>query len=170
MSITTYVRKKSLIPVTGHTIQQKMTLKIMFTKQNKHIQLSKLDQKNLELKLLKWKSEHIDSHIFFRPFKLKKILKPGCRTGVSTTCESETAEDENNFEDTLLWIHQEKWQQELLAEYGNDISLMDATYKTTKYELPLFFISVRTNVGYSLWHSSSHKMKLRKIFRKLWKC
>ena len=26
---------------------------------------------------------------------------------------------------------------------------MDATYKTTKYELPLFFISVRTNVGYS---------------------
>ena len=26
---------------------------------------------------------------------------------------------------------------------------MDATYKTTKYELPLFFISVRTNVDYS---------------------
>ena len=26
---------------------------------------------------------------------------------------------------------------------------MDATYKTTRYELPLFFISVRTNVGYS---------------------
>ena len=49
----------------------------------------------------------------------------------------------------MLWIHQEKWQQELLTKYGNDISLMDATYKTTKYELPLFFISVRTNVGYS---------------------
>ena len=26
---------------------------------------------------------------------------------------------------------------------------MDATYKTTKYELPLFFIAVKTNVGYS---------------------
>ena len=33
--------------------------------------------------------------------------------------------------------------------YGNDISLIDATYKTTKYELPLFSISVRTTVGYS---------------------
>ena len=112
------------------------------------LQLSKLDQKNLELKLPKWKSEHPDSHIFFRPFKLKesaneeKTLKPGCYTGVSTTCESETTEDENSFEDTLLWIHQEKWQQELLTNYGNDISLMDATYKTTKYELLLFFISV----------------------------
>ena len=120
------------------------------------LQLSKLDQKNLELKLPKWKSEHPDSNIF-RPFKLKEgtneekkhALKPGCYTGVSTTCETETAEDENNFEDTLLWIHQEKWQQELLTKYGNDISLIDATYKTTKYELPLFFLSVRTNVGYS---------------------
>ena len=27
---------------------------------------------------------------------------------------------------------------------------MDATYKTTKYEIPLFFISVKTNVGYSI--------------------
>ena len=59
------------------------------------------------------------------------------------------AEDVNNFEDTLLWIHQEKWQKELLTKYGNDISLMDATYKTTRYELPLFFIPVRANVGYS---------------------
>ena len=28
--------------------------------------------------------------------------------------------------------------------------IMDATYNTTQYELPLFFISVRTNVGYSV--------------------
>ena len=28
------------------------------------------------------------------------------------------------------------------------MSLMDATYKTTRYDLPLFFISVRTNSGY----------------------
>ena len=78
-----------------------------------------------------------------------QTLTPGCYTGVSTTCKSETAEDKNNFKDTMLWIHQEKWQQELLTKCGNDISLMDATYKTTKYELPLFFISVQTNVGYS---------------------
>ena len=32
--------------------------------------------------------------------------------------------------------------------YGNKISLIDATYKTTRYDLALFFIAVRTNVGY----------------------
>ena len=30
------------------------------------------------------------------------------------------------------------------------ISLIDATYKTTKYDLALFFICVKTNVGYSV--------------------
>lgn len=34
--------------------------------------------------------------------------------------------------------------------YGNTISLLDATYKTTCYELPLFFLCVCTNVGYSV--------------------
>ena len=48
----------------------------------------------------------------------------------------------------MLWVHQEPWQQQLMLKYGNIISLMDATYKTTQYDLPLFFISVRTNTGY----------------------
>ena len=34
-------------------------------------------------------------------------------------------------------------------KYGNIVSLMDAAYKITKYELPLFFICVKINVGYS---------------------
>ena len=47
----------------------------------------------------------------------------------------------------MLCVHQEPWQQQLMLEYGNTISLMDATYKTTCYDLPLFFISVCTNTG-----------------------
>ena len=35
-----------------------------------------------------------------------------------------------------------------MTMYGNTISLMDATYQTTWYDLPLFFVSVRTNAGY----------------------
>ena len=35
-----------------------------------------------------------------------------------------------------------------MLKYGNTISLMDVTYKTTRFELPLFFISVRMNTGY----------------------
>ena len=30
------------------------------------------------------------------------------------------------------------------------MSLIDAMYKTTKYDLPLFFVTVRTNVGYKV--------------------
>ena len=51
---------------------------------------------------------------------------------------------------TLLWVHQEAWQKDLLTKYGNTITLIDATYKTTKYELPLFFLCVKTNVNYTV--------------------
>ena len=49
-----------------------------------------------------------------------------------------------------MWVHQTGWQKELLSRYGNTISLIDATYKTTRYELALFFICVKTNVVYSV--------------------
>ena len=54
------------------------------------------------------------------------------------------------LEGTLLYVHQEKWQQDLLLKYGNTLSLIDATYKTTKYNIALLFICVKTNVGYSV--------------------
>lgn len=53
-----------------------------------------------------------------------------------------------NCSQSLLYTHQEQWQQRLTEIYGNIISLIDATYKTTKYVLPSLFIAVRTNVGY----------------------
>ena len=48
----------------------------------------------------------------------------------------------------LLFVHQEKWQQDLLSKYGSDLTMIDATYRTTKYDIPLFFLVVPTNVGY----------------------
>ena len=38
----------------------------------------------------------------------------------------------------------------LLRTYGNEICLLDATYKTTRYALPLFFMVVKTNVDYEV--------------------
>ena len=38
----------------------------------------------------------------------------------------------------LLFVHQTKWQKRLLNKYGNELTLLDATYKTTRYALPLF--------------------------------
>ena len=47
-----------------------------------------------------------------------------------------------------MFVHQSQFQKRLLRKYGNDLVLMDSTYKTSKYELPLFFVCVSTNVGY----------------------
>lgn len=64
--------------------------------------------------------------------------------------EDHSSTSANDSNQTLLFVHQEAWQQDLLSRYGNTISLMDATYKTTKYEVALFFVTVKTNVGYSV--------------------
>ena len=61
-------------------------------------------------------------------------------------CDSKT-DDCFNVGESLLWKHQEPWQKELMIKYGNIMCLMDATYKTTRYDLPLFSC-VRTNIGY----------------------
>ena len=40
---------------------------------------------------------------------------------------------------TLLCVHQEVWQQDLLKKYG-DFAMVDATYRTTMYDIALFFL------------------------------
>ncbi len=78
-----------------------------------------------------------ESKYFFRPYKY---------TQANST--STSVSDAESYDQTLLWFHQEPWQQKLMVSYGNTMSLMDATYKTTRYDLPLFVICVRTNSGY----------------------
>ena len=56
----------------------------------------------------------------------------------------------NGDSEGLLFAHQTKWQQRILNRYGNELSLLDATYRTTKYALPLFFLVVKTNVDYQV--------------------
>jgi len=74
---------------------------------------------------------------------------PGHYRGNSAT-EENSDSIADNCSQTLLVVHQECWQKELLAKYGNTLALLDATYKTTKYDLVWFFLCVRTNVGYSV--------------------
>lgn len=60
-------------------------------------------------------------------------------------------EDEISGAETqrFLFAYQSKLQRRLLAKYGK-ITLLDATYKTMRYSLPLFFVCVRTNVNYQV--------------------
>ena len=40
--------------------------------------------------------------------------------------------------------------EQATKHYGNELSLLDATYRTTKYALPLFFLVVKTNIDYQI--------------------
>ncbi|KAG8456367.1 hypothetical protein GDO86_002228 [Hymenochirus boettgeri] len=86
---------------------------------------SALDQQNVLHLVSQWKKDFPNSSIFCRPY--------------SSTGDK----DEVNF----LFCYQTEWQKNLLSLYGN-ITLLDATYRTTRYALPLYFICVRANVCY----------------------
>ena len=55
------------------------------------------------------------------------------------TTSTESTDEAEEGKETFLYVHQEKWQRELLTTYRNTITLMDTTYKTTNYSFPLFF-------------------------------
>lgn len=135
-------------------------------KSKKQLELSALDQENLRLKIQEWKRDKSESLFYFRPYKKNQstseteapIPKPvatppnsGRFNGNSSSEERMPEQaDANEFEETLLYVHQDKWQRDLMQRYANNITLLDATYKTTKYDLSLFFVCVKTNVGYSV--------------------
>ena len=43
---------------------------------------------------------------------------------------------------SLLFVYQSSWMKPLLKTYGSEVYLLDATYKTKPYALPLFFFLV----------------------------
>ena len=47
-------------------------------------------------------------------------------------------------------MHQPASQEKLFERYGNHICLLDATYKTTRYSIPLYFLVVKTSVDYQI--------------------
>ena len=122
------------------------------SKAKRALQLSKLDQENLKLKIEEWQKSAPSSNHFFRPYIKKSDMQvdQDGQTSSSDHVQSSASCDDvpDDCSQTFLWIHQEKWERDLLVKYGNTITLIDATYKTTKYEVALFFLSVKTNVGY----------------------
>ena len=121
------------------------------------LELSKLDWENLQLKVEEWEKGIPQSFHYFRPYTKPKqaesqdMLKSNLNNGSQKFKDSEMPQTSSTDSmQSLLWVHQEKWQKELLVKYGNTITLIDTTYKTTKYELALFFLCVPTNVNYTV--------------------
>lgn len=106
-------------------------------------QLSNIDQENLEKKIEIWQKERENDTFLFRPYLYKEEYV-------------KVEEDETDSmkvdlgQQGLLFIHQTEWQRKLMLRYGNELTLLDATYKTTKYALPLYFVVVKTNIDYQV--------------------
>lgn len=118
--------------------------------------LSFMDQDNIERLIQKWKGEKSSSNdrFYFRPY----VEGSGEYKNTELSDEEDSDDDAALNEEVittakeqqgrLLFIHQTAWQSRLLCRYGQELAFLDATYKTTKYSLPLFFVAVKTNVDY----------------------
>ena len=112
------------------------------------------------MKIEEWKQSSPSSKFYFRPYIKKdhdikdtdtdvahSVLNANIdavqkhfvgNSGVDDDDSGELLGTTDACTQSFLWIHQEKWQRDLLAKFGNTITLIDATYKTTKYEIALF--------------------------------
>ena len=94
------------------------------------------DQEALGRKIEDWQNKSPKSNFFYRTRDAVINEKDEPRPGTA--------------EETFLFVHQEPLQQRMFERYGSELALMDATYKTTRYAIPLFFVCVHTNVGYKV--------------------
>jgi len=94
--------------------------------------LTKLDQENINCLVNKWRdSGNLGDKILFRPYVAgSEVILDTVDENVPVIKSSQS----------LLIVHQMEWQRRLMLRYGQEICLLDATYKTSKYALPLFFV------------------------------
>jgi len=102
---------------------------------------SVVDQDNLLAKMEKW-SGGVDEAFFFRPYTSSDTAST-----YDNVDEDEEVTVNSGGRQGLLLVHQTVWQKRLLNRYGS-MCLLDATYKTMRYAVPLFFLCVRMNVDY----------------------
>ena len=108
--------------------------------------LSQIDQINLAEHIRKWRSEDSDRQFFLRECTVpeEELMR---EANEKEDDDEENEEEDQNEKDMIqkitkeqikekknkfLYIHQDKWQKELRLRYGNNVTLLNATYKTTK--------------------------------------
>lgn len=85
-------------------------------------------QVNLKWMKWHWKWEH--QHL------------PVCHT-IHESCNPKECQQ------TLCFCYQSHFMQQLLMQYGNHVTCLNATNRTTDYSLPLFFLVVKTTINYT---------------------
>lgn len=108
---------------------------------------SKIDQVNLMLCVKDWKQANPDDLFYYRQYSDEEKYSPST---VEEDDEEDVLGDNESTGKGLLFCHQTEWQRRLFKRYRNEICLLDATYRTSKYALLLFFVCVKTNVNYAV--------------------
>ncbi|KAJ8272506.1 hypothetical protein GJAV_G00089940 [Gymnothorax javanicus] len=122
--------------------------------------LAKVDQENLKEKMNLWKADSKDDFFEFHPYVAPQDEAQETNGDLTEEDDDDDSSEHNEWEEVtedsgsptkgLLFVHQTMWQRQLLNRYGNELCLLDATYCTTKYSLPLYFLVVKTNVDYKV--------------------
>ena len=118
---------------------------IFFERQK--LKKSLIDQEASQKKVDEWKRENPTTSIYFRP---KCSSSTDDNTDETSECETSVKRKSKSSQKSLLFVYQEPWQKRLLLRYGNELVLLDVTYRTTRYALPLFFLVVKTNIDYQI--------------------
>lgn len=106
------------------------------------------DQEALRRKIEDWQRKSPKSKFFYRT-----------RDAVVNNNDKPSVSKETTF----LIVHQEAWQQQLLERYGSELAFMDATYKATKYAIPLFSFVCTQMWDTRSWPNSCASRKIKPL-------
>ena len=150
-----YRGKKAPLKTNRRFYPSKVTIRSHMYKSLVKERFSKIDQEDLQEKVKLWREISPEDYFAFQPYVTYNEEGEERNGDDDDSSRSDGEEDDEDIilktpTKGLLFAHQTKDQRRLLERYGNEISMLDATYKTTKYSLPLFFVVVKTNVDYQI--------------------
>ena len=113
---------------------------------------SLIDQECLQHEIEEWKKGSCSTNIYFQPKGI--VGSTDVNSAIENDLDSDDEKDDIRMEKrestSPLFVYQTDWQKRLFARYGNELVLLDATYRTTRYAVPLFFLVVKTNINYQV--------------------
>ena len=148
----------ALPPKTRRYFPRKKDIANEIAKIKREKRFTHIDQDYLHHLISSWKVQKPDDMFFFRPHTTQDDANQTQNTESSSEADDDDIEDDIDAiqatrssaqNHNLLFCYQSKEQRRLLSRYGN-MCLLDATYRTIRYALPLFFLCLKTNVGYQV--------------------
>ena len=126
--------------------------------------LSRIDQENVSSKVDQWKSRYDREKLYFRPHLHEDTHENDVQQNseIDSEMKDEGTEEsvyltrhrKSRDGKTLLFVHQTRWQRQLLKRYADVHCMLVRRYilnhQVPPPPAPLFFVAVKTNVDYQI--------------------